>query len=111
MNKDKTNFYTPSTSISVNPELIETLLKTAVKYTIDEVSKEITQQLEGNLLYKATSKDVQKTVCLQEVMKYLTDHCVTWKFIVERARRWGCLETHGPFKCIGRTSLNHDKLS
>ena len=68
--------------------------------------------------FKAASKEIQRIVRSPEVAKYLTTNRVTWKFIVERAPWWGgfwermvrsvkrCLR-----KCIGRSSLNHDKLN
>ena len=67
--------------------------------------------------FKGSSKDVQKIARSKEVMRYLSNNGVTWKFIVEKAPWWGgfwerliqsvkrCLK-----KCIGRTTLNYDEL-
>ena len=67
--------------------------------------------------FKGSSKEVQKIARSNEVMRYLANNGVTWKFIVEKAPWWGgfwermvqsvkrCLK-----KCIGRTTLNYDEL-
>lgn len=67
--------------------------------------------------FKGSSKEVQKIARSKEVMRYLANKGVTWKFIVEKAPWWrgfwermvqsvkGCLK-----KCIGRTTLNYDEL-
>ena len=68
--------------------------------------------------FKVASKEIQKIVCSLEVANYLTTNRVTWKFIVERAPRWGGFWEHMVHsvkrclrKCIGRSSLNHDELN
>ena len=67
--------------------------------------------------FKRSSKEVQKIARSKEVMRYLSNNGVSWKFIVEKAPWWGgfwerliqsvkrCLK-----KCIGRTTLNYDEL-
>ena len=67
--------------------------------------------------FKGSSREVQRIARSKEVMRYLSNNGVFWKFIVERAPWWGgfwerliqsvkrCLK-----KCIGRTNLNYDEL-
>ena len=67
--------------------------------------------------FKGSSREVQRIARSKEVMRYLSNNGVFWKFIVERAPWWGgfwerliqsvkrCLK-----KCIGRTTLNYDEL-
>ena len=45
--------------------------------------------LDNAKTFKAASKEIQKIVRSPEVANYLTTNCVTWKFIVEHAPRWG----------------------
>lgn len=67
--------------------------------------------------FKGSSKEVQKIARSKEVMRYLSNNGIVWKFIIEKAPWWGgfwerliqsvkrCLK-----KCIGRTTLNYDEL-
>ena len=67
--------------------------------------------------FKGSSKEVQKIARSKEVMRYLSNNRVSWKFIVEKAPWWGgfwerliqsvkrCLK-----KSIGRTTLSYDEL-
>lgn len=60
--QDIANFYTPSASanpvVSVNLEVVEILIKSAIKHTIQEISKDMTKQLEENQLH--VNKEIQK---------------------------------------------------
>ena len=67
--------------------------------------------------FKGSSKEVQKIARSKEVMRYLPNNGVTWKFIVEQASWWGgfwermvqsvkrCLR-----KCTGQRTLKYNEI-
>ena len=67
--------------------------------------------------FRGASREIKKIVRLKEVVRYLANNRISWKFIVEKAPWWGgfweqliqtvkrCL-----WKTIGRTTLNYDQL-
>ena len=68
--------------------------------------------------FRGASKEIVKILRSKEVIRYVTNKRIQWKFIVERAPRWGgfwerliqnvnrCLK-----KAIGRTTLSFDELN
>lgn len=68
--------------------------------------------------FKAASKDVAKLARSKEVLQYLANNGVTWKFIIEKAAWWGgfwerMVQTvkRTLRKVIGRSCLSFEELS
>ena len=68
--------------------------------------------------FKAASKDIVKIARSAEVTKFLNNHRVSWKFIVEKAPWWGGFWErlirsikHSLKKSIGRGTLNYEELN
>ena len=70
--------------------------------------------------FKSASKELEKihVTLSEEVVRYLTNNRVTWRFIVDRAPWWGgfwerMIKTvkQSLKKAIGRTTLTYDELN
>lgn len=68
--------------------------------------------------FKSASREVKKITRSEEVLRYLTNNRVTWRFIVDRAPWWGgfwerMVKTvkQSLKKAVGRTTLTYDELN
>lgn len=72
--------------------------------------------------FRSATRDIRKMMQSDEGMRYLSDDCITWNFIIERAPWWGgrggwvwermVKVVKQPLKkTVGCTSLNYDKLT
>ena len=65
--------------------------------------------------FKTSSNEIVKIAKSSDVLCYLRNHKISWRFIIERAPWWGerlirsikkCLK-----KCIGQANLTYDELN